>query len=124
MRDISFGLGQRVIRCLCRRIGTIPVSRLSPVSDCGLPLGDSSRLEMRLVRCRCELRGVLQPLSRIEKDIAPNVIARIKVNGPGLLTHKLAKPARTDREWHQRPCQDDGKCKLKGRKNVLETAIH
>jgi type II secretory ATPase GspE/PulE/Tfp pilus assembly ATPase PilB-like protein len=37
------------------------------------------------------LDGVLQPLVRIEKDIAPNVIARIKVMA-GLLTYEMALP--------------------------------
>jgi type II secretory ATPase GspE/PulE/Tfp pilus assembly ATPase PilB-like protein len=40
---------------------------------------------------RWRLDGVLQPLIRIEKDVAPNVIARIKVMA-GLLTYEMALP--------------------------------
>jgi type II secretory ATPase GspE/PulE/Tfp pilus assembly ATPase PilB-like protein len=40
---------------------------------------------------RWRLDGVLQPLVRIEKDVAPNVIARIKVMA-GLLTYEMALP--------------------------------
>lgn len=40
---------------------------------------------------RWRLDGVLQPLVRIEKNVAPNVIARIKVMA-GLLTYEMALP--------------------------------
>src|SRR6476659_5819798 len=40
---------------------------------------------------RWRLDGVLQPLVRIEKSVAPNVIARIKVMA-GLLTYEMALP--------------------------------
>src|SRR5215216_3199187 len=40
---------------------------------------------------RWRLDGVLQPLVRIEKNVAPNVIARIKVMA-GLLTYEMAMP--------------------------------
>jgi type II secretory ATPase GspE/PulE/Tfp pilus assembly ATPase PilB-like protein len=40
---------------------------------------------------RWRLDGVLQPLVRIEKDVAPNIIARIKVMA-GLLTYEMALP--------------------------------
>jgi general secretion pathway protein E len=40
---------------------------------------------------RWRLDGVLQPLFRIEKNVAPNVIARIKVMA-GLLTYEMALP--------------------------------
>jgi general secretion pathway protein E len=40
---------------------------------------------------RWRLDGVLHPLIRIEKDVAPNVIARIKVMA-GLLTYEMALP--------------------------------
>jgi general secretion pathway protein E len=43
------------------------------------------------VDVRWRLDGVLQPLIRIEKGIAPNVIARIKVMA-GLLTYEMALP--------------------------------
>src|SRR5437870_2553855 len=43
------------------------------------------------VEVRWRLDGVLQPLIRIEKEVAPNVIARLKVLA-GLLTYEMALP--------------------------------
>ena len=40
---------------------------------------------------RWRLDGVLQPLSQLPKDVAPNIIARLKVLA-GLLTYEMALP--------------------------------